>query len=98
PGPWGAGGKVTGESRCSWMQGGYFVVCHETASGAMGKIEGLGVMGYDTNAKQYTWNGFNSMGENERAVGKRDGKTWTYEADNMKGGNAINARDTDTEN
>ena len=96
-GPWGAGGKVTGEARCTWMQGGFFLVCHETAKGAMGNIQGLGVFGYDANAKQYTWNGFNSMGENEHANGKLDGKTWTYEAENMMGGKSIKGRYTITE-
>jgi hypothetical protein len=98
PGPWGAGGKMTGTSHCSWMQGNYFVVCNESASGAMGAMHGLGVLGYDTATKMYTYNGFNSMGENEHASGTRDGKTWTYTNESMMGGKMMKGRYTMTEN
>ncbi|HTO88330.1 MAG TPA: DUF1579 family protein [Thermoanaerobaculia bacterium] len=94
PGPWGAGGKMTGESHCAWMGGGFFLVCHDQASGAMGKMQGLGVMGYDAVAKAYTWNGFNSAGENERATGSVDGKTWTYTNESMMNGKMIKGRYT----
>jgi len=86
PGPWGPGGKMSGEDKCSWMEGGFFVVCHSEGSGAMGKMHGIGVMGYDAARKAYTWNGFNSMGENERADGSVSGTTWTYTSDTMMGG------------
>ena len=93
-GPWGAGGKMTGDGRCSWMSGGFFLVCHEESSGAMGKMTGLGVMGYDSAAKTYTWNGFNSMGENEHAAGSVDGKTWTYTNESMMYGKPMKGRYT----
>jgi len=94
PGPWGAGGKVTGTTHCSWMSGGFFVVCHDQGSGAMGKMSGLGVMGYDGAAKTYTWNGFNSMGENEHAMGSVDGKTWTYTNESTMNGKTMKGRYT----
>jgi len=98
PGPWGAGGKMTGTSHCSWMPGNYFVVCNESGSGAMGKMHGLGVLGYDPATKMYTYNGFNSMGENEHAAGTRDGKTWTYTNESMMGGKMMKGRYTMNEN
>jgi hypothetical protein len=97
PGPWGPGGKMTGDSHCTWMPGGYFVVCHENASGSMGKIQGIGVMGWDAGAKQYTWNGFNSMGENEHAAGTHEGASWVYTTESMMNGKAIKSRYTMTE-
>ena len=97
PGPWGPGGKMTGDSHCTWMDGGYFVVCRENATGSMGKIQGLGIMGWDASSKQYTWNGFNSMGENERATGTLEGKTWTYVNESMMGGKTVKGRYTMTE-
>ena len=97
PGPWGAGGKMAGDAQCAWMQGEYFVVCHETATGTMGRVQGLSVFGYDANAKQYTWNGFNSMGENEHATGKVDGKVWTYENESAMAGKTMKGRYTITE-
>ena len=94
PGPWGPGGKMMSSSHCSWMQGGFFVVCNEDSSGAMGKMHGLGVLGYDSASKSYTWNGFNSMGENEHAMGSKDGKTWTYSNESMMNGKAMKGRYT----
>jgi hypothetical protein len=94
PGPWGAGGKMSGDSRCTWMEGGYFVVCKDEATGAMGRVSGLGVMGYDAAGKHYTWNGFNSMGENDHAAGSRDGKTWTYNNESVMNGKPMKGRYT----
>ena len=96
-GPWGAGGKYSGSSHCKWMDGGFFLVCTEVATGAMGKIHGLGVMGYDAAAKTYTWNGFNSMGKNEKASGSVDGKTWTYTNESLMNGKMIKGRYVMTE-
>ena len=71
PGPWGPGGAMSGDDTCSLMPGGFFVVCNSEGSGPLGKMNGLGVMGYDAEKKVYTWNGFNNMGENEKAAGNR---------------------------
>jgi hypothetical protein len=96
-GPWGPGGKLTGEARCRWMSGGFFVVCDNDGSGPLGKMYGLGVMGYDAEAKSYTWNGFNSMGENETAKGSLEGKTWTYVNENAMGDTRMQGRYSMTE-
>jgi hypothetical protein len=92
PSPWGPGGKMSGDDKCAWMDGGFFVVCHSEGNGPMGKMRGLGVQGYDAAAKKYTWNGFNSMGENERATGTVAGNTWTYTNESMMGGKPIKGR------
>ena len=97
PGPWGPGGPVNGDDECSLMQGGFFVVCKSEGSGPMGKMSGIGIMGYDAAKKSYTWNGFNSMGENESAQGTVAGKVWTYNGQNMMGGKALKTRYTMTE-
>lgn len=94
PGPMGPGGKMTGADDCKWMDGGFFVQCSMSATSPMGKISGLGVMGYDAAKKAYTWNGFNSMGENESATGTFDGKTWTYTNEHPMGGKNVKGRYT----
>ena len=96
-GPWGAGGKITGDSHCTWMSGGFFLVCTETGTGPMGKMHSMGVLGYDAAAKAYTYNGFNSMGENEHANGSVDGKTWTYTNESMMNGKMMKGRYVMTE-
>jgi hypothetical protein len=93
PGPMGPGGKFSGTDDCKWL-GEFFVTCNTNGSGAMGKISGIGVMGYDGAKKTYTWNGFNSMGENESASGTVDGKTWTYTNENVMGGKTYKGRYT----
>jgi Protein of unknown function (DUF1579) len=97
PGPWGPGGPVNGDDECTLMQGGFFVVCKSEGSGPMGKMSGIGIMGYDATKKSYTWNGFNSMGENESAQGTVAGKVWTYNGQNMMGGKTLKTRYTITE-
>jgi hypothetical protein len=97
PGPWGPGGPMTGDDECSLMPGGFFVVCHSAGSGPMGKISGLGVLGYDAEKKVYTWNGFNSMGENESAEGTVAGTVWTYDGENSMGGKTFKTRYTISE-
>jgi hypothetical protein len=97
PGPWGPGGPVNGDDECTLMQGGFFIVCKSEGSGPLGKMSGLGVMGYDTAKKVYTWNGFNSMGENESAQGTVSGKVWSYNGQNMMSGKLLKTRYTITE-
>ena len=89
PGPWGPGGAMSGDDTCSLMPGGFFVVCNSEGSGPLGKMNGLGVMGYDAEKKVYTWNGFNNMGENEQAQGTVSGKVWTYRGENSMGGKDV---------
>jgi len=97
PGPWGPGGAMSGDDTCSLMPGGFFVVCNSEGSGPLGKMNGLGVMGYDAEKKVYTWNGFNNMGENEKAEGTVSGKVWTYRGENSMGGKKLQTRYTMTE-
>ncbi len=96
-GPWGAGGPMSGDDDCAKMPGGFFVVCRSEGSGPMGAMHGLGVMGYDAGKKVYTWNGFNSMGENESAAGRVAGKVWTYTGEHSMGGSSFQTRYTITE-
>jgi hypothetical protein len=94
PGPMGAGGKATGTSRCRWLEGNFFVSCMDDSSTPMGKLSGLGVMGYDAAKKVYTWSGFNNMGQAETATGTVSGKTWTFVGQNEVGGKAMKTRYT----
>ena len=94
PGPMGAGGKATGLSKCHWLEGNFFVSCMDESSTPMGKMSGLGVMGYDAAKKVYTWSGFNNMGQAETATGTLSGKTWTYVGQNDINGKTMKTRYT----
>jgi len=78
PGPMGPGGKFTGTETDEWFPGRFFVISHSSMKSPMGEIRGLSVLGYDPEKKVYTYNGFNSMGEREKATGTVTGDTWTY--------------------
>ena len=86
PGPMGPGGKFTGTERIEWMPGGFFLVSHSQGSSPMGKETGLAVYGYDTDKKVYTYDEFNSVGENVHATGTFDGKVWTWTSESPMGG------------
>ncbi len=76
--PMGPGGKMTMTEKNEWMPGGFFLVLHSTFNSAMGSGSGMAVMGYDQEAKQYTYDEFNSMGERTHSTGSLDGDTWTW--------------------
>jgi hypothetical protein len=81
PSPFGPGGKMTGTDHVQWMQGNYFMIIHSTfSSESMGSGVEYGVLGYDTDKKQYTYESFNSDGEHEVATGTPDAdcKVWTW--------------------
>ena len=86
PGPMGPGGKMTMTEDIHWMPGGFFLVSHSKFVGA-GMPEGSGIsfMGYDTDAKKFTYNEFNSFGEANKSMGTVDGKTWTWYSEDKMG-------------
>ena len=54
PNPMMPAGKFTSKDSCSWYKGGFHVVCTSKGSGAMGAMQGLGIIGYNTEDKVYT--------------------------------------------
>ena len=94
PGPFGPGGKFSGNSHIEWLPGGFFLVMHEESKGPMGDIKSLAVFGYDANKKVYTYNGFDSMGNAELYTGTVQGKTWTWTSDEHMGGQTMKGRFT----
>jgi hypothetical protein len=87
PSPMGPGGEWTMTEDVHWMQGGFFLVSHSKFSGAgMGEGSSISIMGYDTDAKKFTYNEFNSWGEAGKSMGTADGKTWTWLGEDNKMG------------
>jgi hypothetical protein len=92
PGPMGPGGKFTGTEHAEWMPGGFFLVSHTQGSSPMGKETGLSIYGYDSEKKVYTYDEFNSAGENVHATGSFDGKVWSWTSEMTMGGKPIKGR------
>jgi hypothetical protein len=87
PSPMGPGGKWTMTEDIHWMEGGFFLVSHSKFSGGgMGEGSSISIMGYDTDAKKFTYNEFNSWGEAGKSMGTADGKTWTWLGEDTKMG------------
>ena len=51
-------------------------------------------MGYDPDRKVYTYEAFNSMGQDEISTGTVDGDTWTWLSDEHMGGMTMKGRFT----
>lgn len=87
-------GKMTMTDTCTWFSGGFHVVCNSKGTGPMGKMQGLGILGYNTEEKVYTYNGIDNMGRLEGAKGTTDGKTWAYTSEEKMGGKTMYGRYT----
>ncbi len=92
--PMGPGGKMTMTEKNEWMPGGFFLTLHSTFTGQMGSGSGIAFMGYDADAKQYTYDEFNSMGERSHSTGSLDGGTWTWIGDQKMGSQTMKGRFT----
>jgi hypothetical protein len=94
PGMMGAGGTMTENQNCEWMEGGFFLVCHSDYKSSMGNGLGLSVMGYSADDKAYTYREFNSFGEFDDSRGTLDGDTWTWTSDEKMGSTTMKGRFT----
>jgi Protein of unknown function (DUF1579) len=93
PGPMGPGGKVTTTSTCEWFPGGFYLVCRGDGRGPMGEEHGLGILGYSTERKQYTYYGIDNAGMGGTiAYGQVTGDTWTWEGESQMGGKPVKGR------
>jgi uncharacterized protein DUF1579 len=86
PGPFGPGGKSTWTETCEWFDGGFSVVCKSEGASPMGPMKGLGVLGYNSEEKVYTYFGVDNAGWSDYAKGKVEGKTWSYSSEFKVGG------------
>ena len=94
PGPFGPGGKMSATDHSETMPGGFFVVTHTEGKGAMGEMKGLAVMGYDSQAKAYTYDAYNNYGEAEHFKGTVQDDTWTWTSEGNFGGKPTKMRFT----
>lgn len=96
PGPMGPGGKVSSIDTCEWFDGGFSVVCHSTGKMPMGPTKSIGILGYSTEEKVYTYYGVDNSGMTMASVphGTLQGGTWTYTDEGLMGGQKMKTRVT----
>lgn len=78
--PFGPAGKITGSDTCEWFSGGYAVICRSDGRNPLGPSKSVGILGYSTDAKTYTYYGVDNtpMAMTSVAKGTQQGDTWTF--------------------
>ena len=90
PGPMGPGGQVTSTSTCEWFAGGFSIVCRSDGKSPTGETHGLGILGYSTERKRYTYYGVDNSGMGgDLSYGDLTGDTWTWEGESLMGGKPV---------
>jgi hypothetical protein len=96
PGPMGPGGKFTSSDNCEWFEGRYSVICHSEGTMPMGRSKSIGILGYSTEEKVYTYYGVDNSNMTMASVprGTVRGDTWTYTDEGTMGGKKVKSRVT----
>jgi Protein of unknown function (DUF1579) len=96
PGPMGPGGKITSNDDCQWFEGHFSVICRSEGTTPMGPTKSMGVLGYSTEEKVYTYYGVDNSPMTMASVpkGTIQGDTWTYNDEGMMGGKKMKTRVT----
>jgi Protein of unknown function (DUF1579) len=96
PNPFMPPGKYTSKDDCGLFQGGFAVVCHSDGNGPMGPMKSVGIMGYSSEDKVYTYYGIDNMGTVPTSVsrGSVTGETWVYTDESKMGGKLVKSRYT----
>ncbi|MEW6337225.1 MAG: DUF1579 family protein [Acidobacteriota bacterium] len=76
--PLSAAGKLTLTNACTVYPGGYNLVCDLTGTFAGQPYRELQVLGYDQEARRYTWYDIDSTGINSLGYGSFENSTWTF--------------------
>lgn len=90
--PFGPAGKVNFTEKCSWLAGGFSIICHSTGSGAMGEMKGSAIMSYNAEEKRYEYYAANSFGMIEHSTGAVKGKEWDWNSASTFQGQPVKTR------
>ena len=96
PGPMGPGGKMTSSDACEWFEGRFSVICRSEGSTPMGPSKSIGILGYSSEEKVYTYYGVDNTNMTMASVPKGTvrGDTWTYTDAGTMGGQKFKSRVT----
>ncbi len=90
-------GPVSSTQSWEWTAGGFFLEGHSANKSPAGDFSITAVLGYDPETKMYTYNAFDSWGEQITAKGTFSGDTWTWTTESMMQGKPIETRLTEKE-
>jgi hypothetical protein len=96
PNPFMPGGKVTSKDTCEWFEGGFAVLCRSEGKGPTGPMKSLGILGYSTEEKAYTYYGLDNSPMAMATVprGTVEGGSWVYNDETKMGGKMVKSRYT----
>ena len=96
PGPAMPGGRITSHDRCEWFEGGFSIVCHYDSIGPTGPTHSLGILGYSSEEKAYTYYSVQSGPTTMASVplGTEKDGTWVYTDESKMGGKRVKSRYT----
>jgi hypothetical protein len=96
PGPMGPGGKMKSSDTCEWFEGRFSVICRSEGTTPMGPSKSIGILGYSTEEKVYTYYGVDNSSMTMASIprGTVRGDTWIYTDEGMMGGNKVKSRVT----
>jgi Protein of unknown function (DUF1579) len=96
PGPMGPGGKIKSTDTCEWYEGRFSVICRSEGTGPSGPTKSIGILGYSTEEKVYTYYGVDNSPMTMATVpkGTIQGNTWSYTDESTMGGQKVKSRVT----
>ena len=94
--PMGPGGKMTSNDTCEWFEGRFAVICHSEGKSPMGPMKSVGILGYSSEEKVYTYYAVDNSNMTMASVprGTLKGDTWTYNDESLMGGQKVKSRTT----
>jgi hypothetical protein len=96
PGPMGPGGKLTSADDCQWFEGRFSVICRSEGTTPMGATKSIGMIGYSSEEKVYTYYAVDNSNMTMASVpkGTIQGNTWTFTDESTMGGQKVKSRVT----
>jgi hypothetical protein len=90
-------GPVSSSQSWEWAAGGFFLEGHSDNKSPAGAFKIMAVLGYDPETKMYTYDAFDSWGEQIVAKGNVSGDTWTWTTETTMQGMTMMTRLTEKE-
>jgi len=90
-------GKYSSDDECKWFEGGFAVICESEGKSPAGTpTRSVGIIGYSSEEKTYTYYGVDNSGMVPTTVAKGtvQGDAWTFSDESRFGGQLIKSRYT----
>src|SRR5262245_32143735 len=91
------GDRFTRSESCQWFDGRFHLICRSEAAAGAGVVSGESIIGYDAEAKNYTFYFISSTGTSVFMRGTVAGAVWTWIGELRVGGELMKARTTITD-